>query len=61
MTREGRECLDPFDEGLREAIGQINLALEGCTYIGGDEIMTHLKTVAKKGGCSLLSLCHNIR
>ena len=53
--------LDPFDNNIRRAIGHIGTALEGCTYVGGDEVSNCLKKVAKKEGCSLSLLCHNIR
>ena len=52
---------DPFDEEVRGALKEIDNALKGCSYVGGDEVGDKLKSVAKNGGCSLALLCHNIR
>ena len=52
---------DPFADEEREALRHLNRTLQGCKYAGGDEIINHLKTVSKSGGCSLSALFHNIR
>ena len=53
--------LDPFDEEMGEALKGLNDTLKDCAYVAGDKMKDCLKNVAKKGGCSLALLCHNIR
>ena len=53
--------LDPFDDEMGEALQGLNDTLKGCTYVAGDKMRDHLKDTAKKGGCSVALLCHNIR
>ena len=53
--------LDPFDDEMREALRGLDSTLQGCAYMGGEEVRGCLKKVSKEGGCSLSLLCHNVR
>ena len=53
--------LDPFDDEIGETLKSLNETLKGCAYVTGDTMRDHHKNTAKKGGCSLALLCHNIR
>ena len=52
---------DPFDEGVRAALGGLDAALRGCAYVGGDGVGGRLRRVAREGGCALSLLFHNVR
>ena len=45
--------LDPYDEEVRRALGGAGMALGGCSYTEGDEVVGKLKGLAKTGGCGL--------
>ena len=53
--------LDPFDDDIGEALKGLNATLKGCGYVTRDKMRENHKNMAKKGGCSLTLLCHNIR
>ena len=52
---------DPFDDDVRGTLRGLDAALRGCAYVGGDEVGGCLRGLARKGGCSLSLMCHNIR
>ena len=52
---------DPYDEGVRAALGGLDATLKGCAYVGGDGVGGRLRGVAREGGCALLLLFHNVR
>ena len=51
--------LNPYDDEVREAIGGAGMALGGCAYTGGDEVMGKLRDMARVGGCGLSILFLN--
>ena len=63
-SRAGDFChlrFDPYDDEVRGALGGAGAALGGCAYTGGDGVGGRLRDMAKRGGCSLSLLFHNIR
>ena len=52
---------DPYDEEVRRALGGAGMALGGCSYTEGDEVVGKLKGLAKTGGCGLSLMFLNIR
>ena len=53
--------LDPYDDDVRGALGGAGMALGGCAYTGGDEMVGKLRGMAKVGGCKLSLAFLNIR
>ena len=53
--------LDPYDDDLRGALGGAGTAIGKCAYVGGDGVAEKLRGLAKKSGCSLSLVFHNIR
>ena len=52
---------DPFEEEVRGALAGVDGALRGCAYMDGGEGGGRLREMARRGGCSLSLLFHNIR
>ena len=52
---------DPFGDEEKEALKDLDQTLKRCSYTGGDEMATRFQEMAKKEGCSLAMMCHNIR